>query len=95
MLSSIFSNFFPTVPNIPYQTSCYPIYIILLLYISLATVSLDFPSYSSSLSISLPLHIVPQIPLLIPVYFLSFPLVPKYLLLLYNLSIVLSTNPFL
>ena len=94
-LISIVSNFFPIFPNIPYQISCHSIHTVVLLYIFLVILLHNLLSSSSSLFFWPLLHILPQTYLLILVYSLDFSLVLKYLLLLYNPSIVLGIYLFL
>ena len=87
------SNFFPIVPNIPDQTSYHPIYTMSLLYTSLVTLLYETLYDLLFLPILTPLYILLQTFLLGPLYSLSSPLVPKYLLLLYIPSIAPDIYP--
>jgi len=94
-LISIVFNSFPIFPNILYQIFCYPIYTVVLLYIFLVILLCDFLSSSFSLFFWSLLCILFQTYLLILVHSPDFSLVPKCLLLLYNLSIVPGIYLFL
>ena len=89
------SNFFPIVPNIPNQTSYHPIYTVSLLYTSLIILLYETFYNLLFLPILTPFHTLLQTFLPGPLHFLSSPLVPKCLLLLYIPSIALGTYPFL
>ena len=93
-LSNIF-NFFPIIPNIPDQTSYHPIYTVSLLYTSLIILLYETFYNLLFLPILTPFHTLLQTFLPGLLHFLSSPLVPKCLLLLYIPSIALGTYPFL
>ena len=96
--SSVFfsnvSNFFPIIPNIPDQTSYYPIYTMSLLYILLVILLYETLYSLLFLPILISLYILLQTFLLGPLHSLSSPLVPKCLLPLYIPSIILGTYSF-
>ena len=93
-LSNI-SNFFPIVPNIPDQTSYYPIHTVFLLYTSLVIFLYETLYDLLFLPILTSLHTLLQTFLPGPLHLLSSPLVPTCLLLLYIPSIILDTYPSL
>ena len=81
-LISIVSNSFPIFPNIPYQISYHPIYIVVLLYIFLVILLCNLLSSSFSLFFWPLLCIFSQTYLPTLAHSLDFLLVPKCLLLL-------------
>ena len=90
----ISASFSLAFPSIPYQTSCHPIHIAVLLYICLVILSFYFLQYSFPLSIWFLCCIVLQILLPGLLHFLDFLLVPRYLLLPYIPSTILSICSF-